>query len=61
MIQSGQPTGPYAACHSQTFHFAPQPNWSFKRTRTLPDFCGHSDLTENSSHGNPWTTKDQTL
>jgi hypothetical protein len=31
------------------------------QTRTLPDFCGHSDLTENPSHGNPWTTKDQTL
>ena len=27
----------------------------------LPDFCGHSDLTENSNHGNPWTTKDPTL
>ena len=38
-----------------------QPNCAVKRTRALPDFCGHSNLTENMCHGHPWTTKDQTL
>ncbi len=30
------------------FAQAPWPNWAVKLTRILPDFCGHSDLTEMS-------------
>jgi hypothetical protein len=34
------------------FHYAPQPNWAFNADGILPDFCGHSDLTEMSNGQN---------
>ena len=49
------------AVPSTLFHFAPQPNIALQLTRTLPDFCRHSDLTVGVSYGRTWPKKNQAL